>query len=127
LLFFVIASVATCPPKLNERTQKQSTLAKQKLDCFVASQLPPEISGRDFGERRLERDGRARQIREGKSAIRGLLLRFRRGGANLRDRLSAVKQSQWRDHVKLMGFDGLVFQQEDPDRDDIRATPESRT
>jgi hypothetical protein len=36
LLFFVIASVATCPPKLNERRRKQSILAKQKLGCFVA-------------------------------------------------------------------------------------------
>jgi hypothetical protein len=35
LLFFVIASVARCPPKLNERRRKQSILAKQKLDRFA--------------------------------------------------------------------------------------------
>jgi hypothetical protein len=33
LLFVVIASVATCPPKLNERRRKQSILAKDK--CFA--------------------------------------------------------------------------------------------
>src|SRR6185295_17977720 len=97
-------------PKLNARRRKQSILAKQS---WIASALIPganvsrlsramtvfdrnyclnsKISGRDFGERRLERGGRARQIREGKPAIRGLLLRFRRGGTNLRDRLPAIE------------------------------------
>jgi hypothetical protein len=82
-----------------------------------------KISGRDFGEGRLERSRSTRQIREGKPAIGGLLLRFGCGGADLRDRLSTVEQGRRRDDVKLMGFDGLVFQQEDPDRDDILATP----
>ena len=54
--------------------------------------LNPKISGRDFGERRLERGSRARQIREGKPAIRGLLLRFRRSGPDLCDRLSTIEQ-----------------------------------
>ena len=76
--------------------------------------LNSKISGRDFGERRLERSRRTRQIREGKPAIRGLLLRFRGSGANLRDRLSTIEHGQGRDHVKLMGFDGLVLGQETP-------------
>src|SRR5258708_40017606 len=81
------------------------------------------ISGRDFGERRFERGGSIRQIRKGKPAIRRLLLRFGRGGTNLRNRLSAIEQGQRRDDVKLMGFDRLVFQQEDAERDDILAAP----
>ena len=36
IVFFVIASVATCPPKLNERRRKQSMLASE-MDCFVAA------------------------------------------------------------------------------------------
>ena len=37
LLFFVITSVATCPPKLNERRRKQSTPPQAGgMDCFAA-------------------------------------------------------------------------------------------
>src|SRR5436309_1988390 len=37
LLLFVIASVATCPPKLNERRRKQSTPPQAGgMDCFAA-------------------------------------------------------------------------------------------
>jgi hypothetical protein len=36
-LFFVIASLATCPPELNARRRKQSILAKQS---WIASHDP---------------------------------------------------------------------------------------
>src|SRR5688572_17446081 len=124
LLFFVIASVAkqSMPPQSAKWIASSLTLlARTVFDRNY--RLNSKISGRDFGERRLERGRRARQLREGQAAIRGLLLRFRGGRANLRDRFSSIKQGLGRDYVKLMGFDGLVFQQEDPDRDDILATP----
>jgi hypothetical protein len=35
--FSVIASEATCPPKLAERRRKQSRSQEERLDCFVAS------------------------------------------------------------------------------------------
>src|SRR5258708_30321854 len=65
------------------------------------------ISGRDFGERRFERGGSIRQIRKGKPAIRRLLLRFGRGGTNLRNRLSAIERSE--EHTsELQSPDHLV-------------------
>ncbi len=79
--------------------------------------------GREFRQRRVERRGRARQILKRKPAICRLFLRFRRSGANLGDRLAASEQGPWRDHVKLVGFDRLVFQQKDAQRDDVLAAP----
>src|SRR6266404_3778301 len=81
------------------------------------------MSGGDFRQRCVERRGRARQILEHEAAIGRLLLRFRRGRANLGHRLSIVEQGLWCDHVKLMGFDGLILEQKDAQRDDILAAP----
>src|SRR5229473_4053401 len=80
-------------------------------------------SSRDLRQRSIKRRGGAWQILEGKPAVGRLLLRFRRGGTNLGHRLGAIEQGFWCDHMKLMGFDRLILQQEDTQRDDVLAAP----
>src|SRR5260221_6339401 len=68
-----------------------------------------KISGGDFDQRRLKCRGRSRQIRKGKTAVCGLLLRVRCRGADSRDRLCAIEQPQRRREGELMAFAGRVL------------------
>jgi len=92
-------------------------------DAYARLEARSVLSGRDLRQRRVERRSRARQILERQPAIGRLFLCRGRRGANLGDGLAAIQQGQRRDHMKFVGFDRLVLQQENAERDDILATP----
>ena len=81
------------------------------------------MSGCKFRQRRVERRGSTRQVLEREAAVGRLLLRLGRGGANLGHRFCAIEQGLRRDHMKLVGFDRLILEQEGAQRDDVLAAP----